>query len=64
MKQILEAVLAGDADALRGVKVPDSYRGVVVRKSEQAMFEGVARQDKDPRKSLHLDEVPTPELGP
>ena len=28
------------------------------------MFEGVASADKDPRKSLHVGEVPTPELAP
>ena len=28
------------------------------------MFAGLGTRDKDPRKSLHLDEVPVPELGP
>ena len=28
------------------------------------MFDGMASRDKDPRKSLHVQEVPTPELGP
>ena len=28
------------------------------------MFDGMATRDKDPRKSLHVQEVPTPELGP
>ena len=28
------------------------------------MFEGIASADKDPRKSLHVGEVPTPELAP
>ena len=28
------------------------------------MFEGLATRDKDPRKSLHIDEVPVPELAP
>ena len=28
------------------------------------MFEGLASRDKDPRKSLHVDEVATPEVGP
>ena len=28
------------------------------------MFEGLTTRDKDPRKSLHVDDVPTPELGP
>ena len=33
-------------------------------RTRQNMFEGVATRDKDPRKSLHLDDVPLPELGP
>jgi crotonyl-CoA reductase len=38
--------------------------GRVVRKDEVDMFEGVASEEKDPRKSLHIDEVPIPPLGP
>ena len=49
---------------LRRPAGPESYRGITVRKDEAGMFEGLASADKDPRKSLHLDEVPTPELGP
>jgi crotonyl-CoA reductase len=64
VKQILEAILSGETAAVAGLAVPDSYRGVVVRKDEQAMFEGMATRDKDPRTSLHLDEVATPALGP
>jgi len=64
MQEILDAVLSGDPAAMAGLRVPESYRGVVVRKDEQTMFEGMATRDKDPRKSLHVDEVPTPALGP
>ncbi|CUU59723.1 crotonyl-CoA reductase [Parafrankia irregularis] len=70
MKHVLEAILAQTAGAearkaeFSCLSVPDAYRGVVVRKDEAAMFEGQESRDKDPRKSLHLDEVPTPELGP
>ncbi len=66
IKEITEAILAGDtpAAAFGAIEVPASYRGVVVRKDETAMFDGLASRDKDPRKSLHIDEVPTPELGP
>ena len=28
------------------------------------MFEGMAAKEKDPRKSIHVEEVPVPELGP
>ncbi|HVF20961.1 MAG TPA: crotonyl-CoA carboxylase/reductase [Mycobacteriales bacterium] len=66
MKEILEAIQAGDtpAEAYAGLPVPESYRGVVVRKDEQEMFAGLSTKEKDPRKALHIDEVPTPELGP
>ena len=62
---IMEAIEARvNADAFLGLAVPKSFRAVTTHKDEQKMFEGVASADKDPRKSLHLDEVPTPEIGP
>ncbi len=66
MKAILEAILAGDtpSEDYAALDVPESYRGVVVRKDEQEMFAGQATRDKDPRQALHVDEVPVPELGP
>src|SRR5689334_9540597 len=66
MQQILEAILAGDSPAedFANLEIPESYRGVTVHADEVDMFEGMATSDKDPRKSLHLDEVPTPELCP
>ena len=66
MKQILDAVLAGDTsrEDYEALDLPDSYQAVTVRKDEADMFEGLASPDKDPRKSLHVDEVPLPELGP
>ncbi|HSE70721.1 MAG TPA: crotonyl-CoA carboxylase/reductase [Nocardioidaceae bacterium] len=66
MKQILDAILAGDttADDYAALDLPQSYRGVTVHKDEVDLFEGLESRDKDPRKSLHVDEVPVPELGP
>jgi crotonyl-CoA reductase len=72
VKDILDAIMAAEnaADPARelasvaGLPVPDSYRGVVVRADEATMFEGMPTRDKDPRKSLHIQEVATPELGP
>ncbi|CAA9329494.1 MAG: Crotonyl-CoA carboxylase/reductase, ethylmalonyl-CoA producing, partial [uncultured Frankineae bacterium] len=64
MRDVLDAILSGETAALAGTKVPEHYRGVLVRKDEQTMFEGLASRDKDPRQSLHVEEVPTPELGP
>ena len=66
MKDILEAILAGDTDpaSWASLAVPEHYRGVTVHKDEAEMFEGRPSRDKDPRESLHLDDVPTPEVGP
>ncbi len=64
MREILDAILAGELDAVGRLPVPDHYRGVTVRADEVEMFDGLASREKDPRKSLHLDEVATPELGP
>ena len=58
---IVDGVPAADLGAL---PLPVAYRGAVVRADEQEMFAGVASADKDPRKSLHLDDVPLPELAP
>jgi crotonyl-CoA reductase len=64
VQAILDAILAGDLAAVGGLPVPDEYRGVVVRADEVDMFDGLEARDRDPRKSLHVQRVPTPELGP
>ncbi|OXM64564.1 crotonyl-CoA carboxylase/reductase [Amycolatopsis vastitatis] len=62
--EIQQAILNGESAAVGSLRVPESYRGVTVRADEVDMFEGLDSRDKDPRKSLHVDEVPVPELGP
>jgi crotonyl-CoA reductase len=62
--EIQQAILNGESATLGSLPVPESYRGVTVRADEVGMFEGLESRDKDPRKSLHVDEVPVPELGP
>lgn len=64
MDQIREAIIAGAGADIGGLPLPDSYRGVTVHKDEAGMFEGKATWEKDPRQSLHLDDVPLPEPGP
>ena len=64
MEEILDAILADDLDAIGSIPVPESYRGITVHTDEAEMFAGVPSREKDPRESLHLDDVPTPELGP
>jgi crotonyl-CoA reductase len=66
MDQIREAILSGDRteQTYAGIEVPKTYRAATVHKDEALMFEGLASRDKDPRKSLHVEQVPTPELAP
>ncbi|CAN5219345.1 crotonyl-CoA carboxylase/reductase [soil metagenome] len=65
MRAILEAIQSGaPGDHLADLPIPESYRGAFVKRDEQTMWEGVASEDKDPRQSLHVGEVDTPELAP
>jgi len=72
VRQVLDAIIAAEGSAdpaadlavTAHLAVPDSYRAVVVRAEEAGMFDGMQTADKDPRKSLHVQEVPTPEVGP
>ncbi|MBA3234201.1 MAG: crotonyl-CoA carboxylase/reductase [Propionibacteriales bacterium] len=66
MHDILDVILAGDSssDDVAAVPIPSAYRGVTVHKDEVAMFEGLESRDKDPRKSLHVEQVATPDVGP
>ncbi len=52
------------AEALGSVDLPESITAAFVKRDEQDMFEGMDPAAKDPRKSLHVDEVPLPPLGP
>ncbi len=65
MQEILEAIQSGaSGDDIANLPIPESYRAAHVLRSEQEMFEGVASEDKDPRKSLHIGDIATPELAP
>jgi len=72
MQDILDVIMRAEGAAdpgavlrdLEGVEIPATYRGVVVRAEDEGMFDGLDSRDKDPRKSLHIQDVDTPELGP
>jgi len=64
MHAIRDAIITGaSSEDFAALPIPESYRAITVHKDEIAMFEGVASRDKDPRTSLHLDDVATPELA-
>ncbi|MEU0625844.1 alcohol dehydrogenase catalytic domain-containing protein, partial [Streptomyces rubiginosohelvolus] len=66
MKDILNAIQSPDSVSadFAALPLPESGRAVVLRREDTEMFSGLASRDKDPRKSLHLEQVPVPELGP
>ncbi|MFM7044016.1 MAG: crotonyl-CoA carboxylase/reductase [Ilumatobacteraceae bacterium] len=65
MKEILDAIESGaSSDEIAKIPVPSSYRAAYIRRSDQDMWRGVDSRDKDPRRSLHIGEVATPELAP
>jgi crotonyl-CoA reductase len=64
-KAIAEAAEArASADAVLGLELPKTMRAVTTHRDEEKLFEGLPSAEKDPTKSLHLDEVPVPALGP
>jgi crotonyl-CoA reductase len=66
MQKILDTILSGTAtpDDYAALDLPESYQALTVHADEAGMFEGLKPEERDPRKSLHLDEVPVPDLGP
>ena len=65
MQDLLNAIESGaSGPEIGAIPLPESYRAVVVRREDVAMFDGMSSEDKDPRKSLHVQDVPLPELAP
>jgi crotonyl-CoA reductase len=52
------------ADDIAELPLPEAFRAAVVRADEQEMFAGLPSEEKDPRKSTHVEEVALPDLAP
>jgi crotonyl-CoA reductase len=62
---IRTAVLEGaPGDEIGALELPDHIVAAVTHKDEQTMFQGLETAVKDPRKALHVEDVPLPPLGP
>ena len=59
MQAIREAILSGERDpgTFAALPIPQTYRAVTVHRDEEQMFAGLPSRDKDPRKSLHVEQV-------
>src|ERR1044072_9546469 len=65
MQEILEAILAdASGPELGALPLPDTFRAATVHKEDVELFAGLLSEEKDPKKSIHIDQVPLPELAP
>ncbi|MGI9017307.1 MAG: crotonyl-CoA carboxylase/reductase [Euzebya sp.] len=66
MQALLDVALSPGAtpDTIANTPLPQYMRAAVIRADEVEMFAGLPTAQKDPRKSLHIDEVDIPPLGP
>ncbi|WP_328973708.1 crotonyl-CoA carboxylase/reductase [Streptomyces sp. NBC_00239] len=63
MDSLTEALLAGAGpDEIGRHELPSEYEAAHILASDVGMFDGV--EDKDVRKSLHVGQVPMPEIAP
>lgn len=64
MQEIIDAIESrAGREVFEAIQLPTTYKAVTVHKSDESMFSGLSFREKDPRKSLHLDQVPVPELA-
>lgn len=65
ISSIRDAIIAGIPGAeLGALPLPESFRAATVHRDEIGIFEGLESEKKDPRRSIHVEEVPLPELAP
>ena len=62
---IRDAILRGaPGEEIGALPLPETVRGALVKADEQDMFVGLESAEKDPRKSIHVEQFPLPELAP
>jgi crotonyl-CoA reductase len=65
VEDIFQAARDGaPGQVLASLPLPDSYRAAYLRRDEADLFDGMDVGARDPRKSLHVGEVPLPPLAP
>jgi crotonyl-CoA reductase len=62
---IRTAIVEGaTGEEIGALPLPEAVRGALVKQDEQEMFTGLPSEDKDPRKSIHVEDFPLPEIAP
>lgn len=62
LHQLIESPQACTED-FANFSLPDSMLALIIDRQEQNMFGDLPKEERDPRLSLHVREVPTPELA-
>jgi crotonyl-CoA reductase len=63
MTDLGQAAASDDPAAMAACRIPDRYRAAVVLAADQRVFAGVSPSQRDPRQTLRVAHVPTPELA-
>src|SRR5919206_7179 len=65
MQEILDAILSdASGPELQALPLPETFRAATVHKEDVELFAGLLSEEKAPKKSIHIDQVPIPELAP
>jgi crotonyl-CoA reductase len=65
IEAIRDAIVDGaSGEAIAALDLPDHMTAAFTRRDEKDVFEGLGSHSKDPRKTLHVDKLPIPPLGP
>jgi crotonyl-CoA reductase len=60
----VETLETANSGEIATLPAPDHYRAAVLRREEQTMFDGAPADERDPAKSIHVEQVRTPDPGP
>jgi crotonyl-CoA reductase len=65
-RRFADAILAGETSPrlFESLPLPESYRAATVHRDDTQMFAGLATAARDTRRSLRVEEVPLPPVGP
>lgn len=63
-QRLSEAAATDDPAAIARCPIPDTYRAALVLADDQGVFDGVPAEERDPRRTLHVQDVATPQPGP
>lgn len=63
MNDLAETALLDDPLAIAACDLPPTYRAAVILADDQRIFTGVPVAQRDPRRTLRIQQVPTPEPG-